>query len=284
MTAKDNDHFDDNEFEAFLLGQGDLARHLRALPQPSPSAALDAVILAEVEADLVISAARRPDVVNDAANDAIMPGSAVNVRSSFISRWRMSLSIAASVVGCILLLLQWQQQQQSPMPVVVALAPQPTVPAMVSRSLKQPTIAVPTVAVRLPAISTTETSPATPLSGAGSEADVDRRDAAPAIQVAQADMQELRQKSVSQTITQAMPSPAEVSVEALPVPLAVMPTSEPMPATDADKAKAWLALIEEMLKVDLRQDALAEWEKFRKVYPNYPVPDKLAAQIRVLKK
>lgn len=43
-------------------------------------------------------------------------------------------------------------------------------------------------------------------------------------------------------------------------------------------------MIEELLKADLRQDALAEWEKFRKAYPQYPVPEKLEARIKALQK
>ncbi len=51
---------------------------------------------------------------------------------------------------------------------------------------------------------------------------------------------------------------------------------------DAARAQAWLNLIDEMLKAELRQDALAEWTKFRQAYPNYPVPETLRAKIKTM--
>lgn len=50
------------------------------------------------------------------------------------------------------------------------------------------------------------------------------------------------------------------------------------------RAEAWLSAIDEMLKAGLRQDALEEWDKFKRAYPNYPVPEKLRAQIKLLQK
>lgn len=49
------------------------------------------------------------------------------------------------------------------------------------------------------------------------------------------------------------------------------------PAEDALRAGAWLLKIEDLLKANERPEALAEWRKFRAIYPDYPVPDKLAA-------
>ena len=56
----------------------------------------------------------------------------------------------------------------------------------------------------------------------------------------------------------------------------------PAPGTPADaaRAQAWLNVIDEMLKAELRQDALAEWAKFRQAYPDYPVPEPLRARIK----
>jgi len=58
----------------------------------------------------------------------------------------------------------------------------------------------------------------------------------------------------------------------------------PGKAESTPRAEAWLSAIDEMLKAGLRQDALEEWEKFKRAYPDYPVPEKLSAQIRLLKK
>ncbi len=52
----------------------------------------------------------------------------------------------------------------------------------------------------------------------------------------------------------------------------------------AGGAKEQLNLIEELLKAGLRSDALKEWDKFRKVYPDYPVPDTVTEKIRALQR
>ncbi len=52
----------------------------------------------------------------------------------------------------------------------------------------------------------------------------------------------------------------------------------------------WFAVIEEMLDQDKGagkdkgKAVLAEWRKFRKVYPDYPVPETFEEQIRALEK
>lgn len=53
-------------------------------------------------------------------------------------------------------------------------------------------------------------------------------------------------------------------------------------AASAAKPTAWLNVIDEMLKADLRKDALDEWKKFRLAYPDYPVPDALAKRIAAI--
>lgn len=53
-------------------------------------------------------------------------------------------------------------------------------------------------------------------------------------------------------------------------------------SSNEQKVKTWLALIEAKLKTESPRDALGEWEKFRKVYPAYPVPDALAEKIKAL--
>jgi hypothetical protein len=57
------------------------------------------------------------------------------------------------------------------------------------------------------------------------------------------------------------------------------PAAAAKPA-EAARAQAWLNVIDEMLKAELRQDALSEWAKFRLAYPDYPVPETLRARIK----
>lgn len=84
---------DDAQFEAFLRGEGDLARQLQALPQPSPSAELDAAILER---------ARLAVVQQDraAANDpgVVQPNNPHLARSVGM-RWRVPAGIAAAVLA-----------------------------------------------------------------------------------------------------------------------------------------------------------------------------------------
>ncbi|AMP05636.1 hypothetical protein [Collimonas pratensis] len=85
-------------------------------------------------------------------------------------------------------------------------------------------------------------------------------------------------------------SPAPAPVVASGATATAAPTESAPGATlsgkqeSTERAEAWLSAIDEMLKAGLRQDALEEWDKFKRAYPNYPVPEKLRAQIRLLQK
>lgn len=73
-------------------------------------------------------------------------------------------------------------------------------------------------------------------------------------------------------------TPATSAITPTPVVSAyVLPNSE-----HAARAKAWASLVEELLKANMKQEALDEWQKFRKAYPNYPVSDRLQEKIKVL--
>lgn len=50
------------------------------------------------------------------------------------------------------------------------------------------------------------------------------------------------------------------------------------------RAKAWLQLVDELIKAKMLDEALQEWAKFRKVYPQYPVAERLQEQIKQLQK
>ncbi len=71
------------------------------------------------------------------------------------------------------------------------------------------------------------------------------------------------------------------SVPSLVPPEAIQPNAT---QPDEDKAKAWLARIDDLIRQDKEREALDEWEKFRKAYPQYPVPEKFESQLKALKK
>ncbi len=78
-------------------------------------------------------------------------------------------------------------------------------------------------------------------------------------------------------------APNESMIQSAPVQVlsgatAATAVTEKASGDDA-KAKAWLAVIEEMIKAGLQRDALLEWEKFQAAYPNYPVPAGLKAKV-----
>ncbi len=83
---------DDAEFDAFLNGEGELARGLREMAQPGPSAALDAAILANARAAMAQDA--RPRAANDSGADSPAP----QLARSLGWRWRVPAGIAASVL------------------------------------------------------------------------------------------------------------------------------------------------------------------------------------------
>ncbi|MBC3916713.1 hypothetical protein H8L32_04440 [Undibacterium sp. CY18W] len=147
MTSRDTDINDidpmqDAEFEEFLQGKGALADLLHELPQDTPSAALDAAILADAEAaldpHLRLAASEVPMIqaailapqptlpvqpvlsplaaANDVQNpDASSLTSPSSQKPSFLWRWKLPLGLAASVLLAVpFVLLQKNQQDTYP--------------------------------------------------------------------------------------------------------------------------------------------------------------------------
>lgn len=91
-----------DDLDAFLQGEDELSLLLREMPQPSPSARLDAAILAEAE-----RAAARDQTPPAAANDAVLPVSERIRKPSLATRWGVAVGlIAAAALTCLLLMLQ----------------------------------------------------------------------------------------------------------------------------------------------------------------------------------
>src|SRR5438045_3852452 len=93
---------------------------LQSMPQPRPSAALDAAILADAEAAL----AKNPVAAPIAANDAVTPESADAKRPTFLTRWKVPLAFAATVMLAVHIVgLQWFAAPVYDAPEVSAAAP-----------------------------------------------------------------------------------------------------------------------------------------------------------------
>lgn len=126
MSHGDIKDIDDAGFEAFLRGEGELADLLRAMPQPDASSQLEAAIMADAQAALA-----RPQVTAGvAANDPVIAST-----PGFLTRWKIPLGLAASILLALPLLMQ--QRGQSPSrenAIVVAAAPASPVPERAEES------------------------------------------------------------------------------------------------------------------------------------------------------
>ncbi|HEY8100583.1 MAG TPA: hypothetical protein VIF82_07485 [Burkholderiaceae bacterium] len=325
MTNQPHDQTEDAAFEDFLQGRGELVKQLKALSQLSPSAALDAAILASAKA--AVAQAELSKQV--AANDPVSPR-----KPGFLSRYRMPLAMAASLMVAVLVAVQWYEQPAYQAPIQVAQAPmaEPApattdVPQLaqadtnakgISESTnKDMAIAPPPVAAAKPSNSVAESRQAMSEKKAATQmasnarvanealkSAAERANAAPT-QLAQADTAQMKYKSAvmqEQKVATApapasTPAPAaatppaaanlareSIRAAAVAAPVAAAPSSESSAKTDSqEKQKAWLAHIEELIKANSSKEALAEWEKFEKTYPAYPVPEKLREQIKALK-
>ncbi|WP_211473573.1 hypothetical protein [Collimonas humicola] len=349
MTSEDSNRLDDAEFEAFLQGEGELARQLRGLPQPSPSAALDAAILAQADA-LAKAEAPAPQAANDAlSGKAAKPG-----KPHLLMRWSTQLAMAACTVLAVLAVLATLRWQAEPVVQPYDAAPQAEPAAQPAAPIAAPPAAAtaavdmePQAKPQLPQPKTAArkgSPPTTTTSEAKSSAPLNIQDmqATPAYAPAPAPAPPSALSRQNYAASPSQPASPENSasraraiimpaapVADVPAPVAPAPdanyspppapaaaapaptySSAPAPALasgagaralptqsemapvvapsgkaeSTPRAEAWLSAIDEMLKAGLRQDALEEWEKFKRAYPDYPVPEKLNAQIRLLKK
>lgn len=109
MNTKDSmhDQVSDEQFDAFLAGDDALSKLLRALPQPKPSAALNAAILAQAQA---AHGGGQAATRQAAANDPPQHRQSAP-RLPFFSRWKIPLSLAASVL--LIAPIIWLQRPES---------------------------------------------------------------------------------------------------------------------------------------------------------------------------
>ncbi|OGB23958.1 MAG: hypothetical protein A3I66_14735 [Burkholderiales bacterium RIFCSPLOWO2_02_FULL_57_36] len=260
MTSHDSNSREDAEFDLFLKREGGLAQRLRSLEQPEPSAELDAAILAKTESALEKSAR----LSRGASNDPVVPG-ATNVPPSFLRRWQIPMGLAASVAVAVLVTLQWQGQTGMDAPLQIAQAPRAqepvTEPAPVAGSASSGS-----VDAELPPVAKAVTRDPKKQSRTAPSI-------APPVMIAQADIPSEEMREVRSSAPAAAPTSAPVPAAAPPHP------GDQAEAGAKHPPKPWLALIEELLKADLRRDAQEEWKQFQKSYPRYPVPQKLKKEL-----
>jgi hypothetical protein len=313
MTSKDHQGMSDEEFEALLQGRGELADMLRAVPQPEPSAELDAAILAVAQAALQPSTAATPA----AANDPTIPEGGKRKRVGLAQRWKIPLAFAASAVLALHMIgfqwfPSWTEHEAKTPPAAPAAAPAqtaPETPAVVAQvephkerqmASEQPSPASrrsEEAAYKHKAMEPADAAP--PLAAAGNvpaQAAQTNIAQAPSAAPAQA-QQTYRSRAQEPAGASSAAAENEVAQAAAPKALAKRETADSNNASiaaapadapsqiDATKdPKAWLARIDKLLKTDSTKEALDEWTKFRRAYPDYPVAKELADRIDALKK
>ncbi|WP_028103824.1 hypothetical protein [Pseudoduganella violaceinigra] len=261
MTPVDKEDFEDAE----------LARRLSAMRQPEPSPELDAAIFAQVQKDL----APGPAAANDPAPEPLR-------RPGLLHRYRAPLAFAASLAGIAILLPVWRSMQQhevSPIndsniivdEVAAPAAPAPNAKAEVPRVYDKPDkkLDAPVMTGKLtPPMPKPEMAPRAP---------------SPAPAAAPAPPPPPLAEQAAAPVYAPPPSPAADAAEA---PAKSAALARPAAPADAraffESPKEWLQAIERLLDAGDAQAASAQWKRFRKAHPEYPVPDTLVERLKTL--
>ena len=265
---------DDARFDAFLRGEGELARRLQAMPQPSPSAELDAAILGKVRASMA-------PVVREAANDPVAPGPR---QRGLGLRWRVPAGIAATVlVG----LFARQSYETRVSAVQVSLSPQERAEAAIARARAAPAA---TPAMRsAPAARTASPTPPAELPVSAQATPRPQPQLQKPASRARAPEPVVREDA---SRAEAAPAPPA----SVPVPIAA-PSNDSLERTAPDPAPVranlaatgglytaaqWITRMETLVREGEELAAACEWIMFRQRYPEYAVPPGLAAKMREL--
>jgi hypothetical protein len=273
-----NDDMDDAQFEAFLKGEGELSQRLQALAQPSPSAELDAAILARATVD--VARQTRPAAANDAGS-APAPQLARNLSW----RWRVPAGIAATVLCGVFVHQSWQADKASRAgKLAVAEAP-PEVLMIQTPTTPAPMAPPAEVQVQMDSRAAPMAAP----KSVAAPAAVAQAPAPPPAPVITQDY-EMRaaDKMEKESLARAQRSaPATAQGAAAELYRSRIGTDNNaqarLKAAADDPAAIQLALIEARLKAGLQREALEEWTRFRAAYPDYPVSQATQDQIDAIK-
>ena len=273
MNTHDQNNHEPNDEELNAL--------LASLPQPAPSSALDAAILADAE-----KALQKPAAANDSA-DGVLRTLPAKKSPDYLQRWRVPLGLAAAVLLTVNLIgVDWFGSKPAQFPVVgepvtqevmsepaaapvaaTAAAPAPPPPAAPApRAMaKMAAKPAPPAPAPFPAPQTVAVAPPAPPAPPPPPAPVTAMNEAMEQQAAmQAESGMQRQAPVQRAL--AMPAP-------------VAARSAPMPPPAKLDAGVWLVKIDALLKAGEGALAQEEWTAFRQAYPDYPVADELRQRL-----
>ena len=253
---QDNDELHDEELKALLA----------SLPQPAPSSALDAAILADAE-----KALPQPVAANDSA-DGVLRTLPAQKAPDYLQRWRIPLGLAAAVLLTVNLIgVDWFGSKPAQFPVVGEPVTQEVMQA-----------AAPVIAPA--AAPATEFAPLPPAPRAMSKAAP--RPPAPASVSVPAPPAPPPPPAMREAMEQQAAMQAESSLRrqapvqrALAMPAPVAAKSAPLPPPARLDAGVWLVKIDALLKAGEGTLAQEEWAAFRQAYPDYPVAEELRQRL-----
>ncbi|MDN2669855.1 hypothetical protein OX459_00445 [Janthinobacterium sp. SUN026] len=242
---QDNDERHDEELNALLA----------SLPQPAPSSALDAAILADAEKALQQSAA-----ANDSA-DGVLRTSPAKQAPDYLQRWRVPLGLAAAVLLTVNLIgVDWFGSKPAQFPVVGEPVTQEVMPA----AAPVPQAVVSSAPVQAPA--------SAPRAMAAAKSAPTAELAASPPPPPPTDMHQAMEPQAAMQ--------AEASMQrALAKPAPVAARSAPMPPPAKLDASVWLVKIDALLKAGEGVLAHEEWTAFQQAYPDYPVAEELRQRL-----
>ena len=241
---QDNDDLHDEELNALLA----------SLPQPVPSSALDAAILADAE-----KALPQPVAANDSA-DGVLRTLPAQKAPDYLQRWRIPLGLAAAVLLTVNLIgVDWFGSKPAQFPVVGEPVTQAVMQA-----------AAPVIAPA--AAPATEFAPLAPAPRAAA------KPAPPPPPPPATDLQQAMDQQAAMQAESSLRRQAPVQ-RALAMPAPVAAKSAPLPPPARLDAGVWLVKIDALLKAGEGTLAQEEWAAFRQAYPDYPVAEELRQRL-----
>ncbi|STR25586.1 Uncharacterised protein [Janthinobacterium lividum] len=262
-----NTHDQDNDQPNDAPNDEELNALLASLPQPAPSSALDAAILADAE-----KALQKPAAANDSA-DGVLRTLPAKKSPDYLQRWRVPLGLAAAVLLTVNLIgVDWFGSKPAQFPVVGEPVTQEVVPAAAPvPQAAESTAAAP--APRAMAKLAAKPAPPAPASFPAPQTVAVAPPAPPAPPPPPAPA-----TAMSEAMEQQAAMQAESSMQRqAPVPVAAR--AAPMPPPAKLDAGVWLVKIDALLKAGEGTLAHEEWTAFRQAYPDYPVAEELRQRL-----
>lgn len=277
MNTHGTDHQDHHDEELNAL--------LASLPQPAPSSALDAAILADAERAL-----QQPAAANDSA-DGVLRTLPAKKAPDYLQRWRVPLGLAAAVLLTVNLIgVDWFGSKPAQFPVVgepvtQEVMPAPTAaPAAEATASPSPLPAAPApramakAAPRLPAQAEPAPAPVLPPEPRLTATVPIAPPAPPPPPAAATAMhQAMEQQAVMQAESSLQRQAPAQRALAMPAPIAAK--SAPLPSPAKLDASVWLVKIDALLKAGEGALAREEWTAFQHAYPDYPVAEELRQRL-----